>query len=181
MKEQLGHLMVDIETLGTKSNSVICSMAAVNFSLETGEVGRTFYRTIDIQSCLDLNLKIDGSTLKWWLTQNTIAICDLLENNIELPVALENFWSWFKNNRLDGVKVWGNGSRFDLGLLGDAHVACGMVLPWKHSDERDVRTLVSLRPKIKESMHFDGVKHNPLDDCLHQIKYCCATYSDLKI
>lgn len=180
MKNNLNDLMVDIETLGTKSNSVILSMAAVNFSIDTGEVGATFYRTIDINSCLNLGLKVDGDTIKWWLTQNDAAVCELLENNINLPVALENFWAWYKNNELDGVKVWGNGARFDLGLLSDAHAACGRIVPWKHNDERDVRTLVSLKPHIKDQTAFNGIKHNPIDDCLHQIKYCHATWIDLK-
>lgn len=171
--------MVDIETLGTKSNSVILSIAAVNFSMETGKIGEKFFRSIDIQSCLDLGLKIDGKTLEWWFSQSKEAQAKLFENPINLPMALENFWAWYKNNKLDGVKVWGNGARFDLGLLADAHEKCGRILPWKHGEERDVRTLAGLRPHIKETAVFNGVKHNPIDDCIHQINYCHATWKNL--
>jgi DNA polymerase III epsilon subunit-like protein len=68
--KKLGHLMLDLETLGNKSNSAILSIGAVEFDLETGETGREFYQRIDLQSCIDKGLIINGSTFYWWITQN---------------------------------------------------------------------------------------------------------------
>ena len=34
------HLMLDIETMGSKNNSAIVAVCAVEFNLDTGEVGR---------------------------------------------------------------------------------------------------------------------------------------------
>lgn len=50
----MNHVMLDIETLGNQSNSVITSLGAVEFNLETGETGREFWQNIDVQSCLDV-------------------------------------------------------------------------------------------------------------------------------
>ena len=74
-ENNLGHLMIDIETLGINisKNIVILSIAAVEFDLKTGELGREFYERVDIQSCLDLGMKVDASTLFWWLKQNPIS------------------------------------------------------------------------------------------------------------
>jgi len=40
MKKKMDNIMVDIETLGNKSNSVILSIAAVYFDLQTGKTGK---------------------------------------------------------------------------------------------------------------------------------------------
>jgi hypothetical protein len=177
--ENLGHLMVDIETFGSKSHSVICSLAAVEFDIATGQTGKTFKENIDVQSCLELGLKIDGSTLEWWLNQSNEARTGLLTCKMPLPLVINRFWSFFKNLCNDEMKVWGNGARFDLGILENATTACGMLIPWKHWNERDVRTLVSFAPEIKKEMPFEGVKHDAIADCMHQIKYCSAIYQQI--
>lgn len=186
MANNLKHLMIDIETMGTTSNSVICSIAAVQFDLKTGMVGHSFFDTISIQSCLDVGLKIDADTLKWWLGQSDKAREMLFVSNKPLPVVLIDFNTFLAETYgikeggnlpdIDSLQIWGNGSRFDLGILGNAFRSCGMPIPWLPWNERDVRTLVSLAPQIKKQTEFEGVKHNPLHDCLHQIDYCSKTY-----
>ena len=57
------NVMVDLETLGNGSESVIISIGAVEFDPETGELGREFYKVVDAQSCVDAGLKIDASTV----------------------------------------------------------------------------------------------------------------------
>lgn len=84
------------------------------------------------------------------------------------------------NSHLGGVEIWGNGVRFDIGLLEGAYDACGFVNPWKFYNERDVRTVVADAPHIKESTVFEGVPHNPIDDAKHHIKYLVATKKYLK-
>ena len=59
--------MVDIETLGVSNNSVILSLAAVEFNKSTGETGKKFYKKISIESCLEAGLVIDADTLQWWM------------------------------------------------------------------------------------------------------------------
>lgn len=176
----LGHLMVDIETLGTGSNSVICSIAAVEFDLVTGQTGRIFQRYISIQSCLDAGLSVDGSTIEWWMQQSNEARLLLSTGLTTIEVAIRDFWCFFQNLGAEDLKVWGNGSRFDLGIIADGFRAVAMLTPWKHSNERDVRTLVSFAPEIKNNMPFEGTKHTPKDDCLYQIKYCSAIFKKLK-
>lgn len=173
------NIMIDIETLGTKSNSVICSIGAVEFDLTTGEIGREFYHRIDIQSCLNAGLRVTGSTIQWWLQQSEEA-----RNEIAMPggTFLTTTLQAFANPGLfnwANAKVWGNGARFDLGMLSDAYNACRLEIPWKHWNERDVRTLVAFAPEIKKNTVHTGVAHNALSDCYHQIKYCTEIYQQL--
>lgn len=170
--------MLDIETMGTSSNSAIVSIGAVEFNLETGEIGRTFYRNVDLQSCLDLGLHVEGSTVSWWLKQTQEARESLDKHmKYSLPVALLNLSDFIDKNN---YYVWGNSARFDCGIIADAYKAIQVNLPWRFFNERDVRTLVSFAPEIKKDYEFVGVAHDALADCIHQIGYCSKIYSTLK-
>lgn len=175
----LGHVMLDLETMGNSSNSVIASIGAVEFDIKTGETGREFYERIDIQSCLNAGLVVNGSTIKWWLGQSDAARAEICKAGDGLRNVLEKFKSFM--GCLDKVEIWGNGARFDIGILEDAYKATydEVILPWDFRMERDVRTLVSFAPNIKEHYPFTGTTHNPIDDCKHQIGYCSAIWQKL--
>lgn len=172
-------VMLDLETLGNKSNAALLSIGAVEFNIETGETGREFYQVIDLQSCLDVGLKINGGTFYWWMKQSNAARDAVCEKSASIQDVLKDFNIWMED-RVDKVNVWGNGARFDIGLLEDAYVACGYDnMPWYFRSERDVRTLVAFAPEIKANYPNIGVEHNPIDDCKFQIRYCHETWKKL--
>ena len=180
--KKLGHLMLDLETMGNASNSAIVSIGAVEFDINTGETGREFYELVNLQSCINKGLSVNGGTIYWWLQQSETArkqICKPSENLNNVLGQLQSFMSC-----LGDFQIWGNSARFDIGILESAYRALGhesITLPWNFRNERDVRTLVSFAPKIKEHYPFTGVEHNPIDDCKHQISYCCAIWQKLNI
>jgi len=168
-------IMLDLETMGKQSNSALVSIGAVEFNLETGETGREFYKVVDLQSCLDIGLKVQASTIYWWLQQTEAARKRICEKSEDIQSVLVAFNTWMLDC-VDNVKIWGNGARFDIGLLEDAYVACQFKTPWYFRSEMDVRTLVAFKPEIKANYSFTGVMHDPIDDCKHQIKYCVETW-----
>ena len=171
--------MLDLETLGRKSNAVIVSLGAVEFNLETGEIGREFFEVIDIQSCLDMGLTVEGSTLYFWLQASQQARDAICKDPQDIQTVLLRFDKWMRNC-VDKVNIWGNAARFDIGKLEDAYVVCGYHdNPWYFRSERDVRTLVAFAPEIKANEPMFGVEHNPIDDCKHQIRYCSKTWNKL--
>jgi hypothetical protein len=174
--KNLGHLMLDLETMGKRAGCAIVSIGAVEFNLETGETGRLFYKRVDLQSCLDVGLFIDASTLYWWLQQSNIARLELCKPAEYIQNVLEKFNSFLVS--LGDVNLWGNGARFDIAILEAAYFAIGKgeIIPWNFRNERDVRTLVSFAPEIKENYPFTGIIHDPIDDCKHQIDYCSAIW-----
>lgn len=174
-------VMLDLETMGNKSNAAIVSIGAVEFNIETGEMGREFYKVVDLQSCLDAGLNVNGSTIYWWLQQDDEARKRICEKGGLLYDVLSRFNTWMEDC-VDKVRIWGNGARFDIGILEDAYLAlqpCKLQTPWYFRSEMDVRTLVSFAPNIKANLPFTGVEHNPIDDCKHQIQYCSATWKKL--
>jgi len=171
-------VMLDLETLGNKSNSAILSIGAVEFNLETGETGREFYKVIDLQSCLDAGLKINGSTFYWWMQQSDEARKRICAEGEHVSTVLGAFNMWMKDC-VEKVKIWGNGARFDIGILEDAYVAVYLPIPWYFRSEMDVRTLVAFNPLIKANYPNSGVEHDPIDDCKFQIGYCHETWLTL--
>ena len=177
---EFNHIMLDLETMGKRSNSVIVSIAAVPFNLETGEISNdVFYERVGFQSCLNLGLKIQASTVLWWMKQNEEARNEICYGADDIQTVIEelnDFFSRLNNN----FQIWGNGANFDIGILQDAYHICGYNnLPWKFRNERDVRTLVSLAPHIKKQIINTGISHIPVDDCIFQINYCHAIYKYL--
>ena len=170
------HLMIDIETMGNESFSSIVSIGAVEFDINNGETGREFYVKIDLQSCIDEGLIMNASTVMWWLKQGEAARNELGTGEVEtLRNALFKFSDFFTED----YQVWGNSARFDLGILENAYSKIGKPIPWKFWNERDVRTLVSFSPDVKETFVFNGVAHNAIDDCKFQIGYCSKIWDRL--
>ena len=175
---EMTDLMLDLETVGTGANAAVLSIAAVFFCSDTGETGREFHMPVQLQSCLMAGLEADADTLLWWIEQEGAAKSLILEGQkYASPIALvlaefATFcWAQFGDSH---VKVWGNGPSFDCAILANCYkkIPCIEPLPWKHFNERCVRTVVDLAggQDFKTSIPFEGVKHDALDDCRHQIK-----------
>ena len=171
-------VMMDLETLSVRPGAVILVIGAIKFKRgerlnenidEKGlEKLDTFYRRIKIDSCTHAGLRIDSETEKWWNEQDEDIKYESLKNpdRVTLNQALIEFKDWFGNN--PRTKIWGNGSSFDCGILGEAYKIYGMEIPWKFWLERDLRTIMDIGcvracdlPQYK--------KHHALFDCYRQI------------
>lgn len=171
------HLMLDIETMGTESFSSIVSIGALEFDIETGKTGKEFYVNVDLQSCIDLGLIVNASTIMWWLNQNEQARKDLTERTtISIKQALSEFADFCNKD----YQIWGNSPRFDCGILQNAYNKAGIPIPWDFRKERCVRTLVSFNPSIKDNCKMKGTAHNALSDCYYQVGYCSEIWKSLK-
>lgn len=187
------HIMLDIETLGDESNSVITSIGAVQFDIETGETNKIFHEYISAASCMEQGLKMNPSTIMWWLKQTDEARAMLVEGDekgLNLVNALSRFASWLRTMGTPAEKlyVWGRGPRFDMGILADAYRATNLPIPWNTRNELCVRTMEFLYPNIKKETKpvdtghgSEGMGlHNATLDCKFQIAYVCKIFSACK-
>lgn len=170
------NIMIDIETLSTTMNAAILSVSACYFDPDTGEIGKTFDKQINLQSSLNARRDVNADTVIWWMGQSDNARGHFKTNAksetmTEVLTAFANFVD-------DRSLVWGNGSSFDLGILKTAFDKCKIPTPWKFWNERDVRTIVQVGHMLdfnpKQDMPFKGTRHNALDDSIHQAKYVSA-------
>lgn len=162
-------MMVDIETLSTRPNAAIISIAAIPFSAEKGtyspdqfyvEIGGDLYPN---------NFHIDPKTIAWWERQSIAR-----PTGNETPNdSLQHFQEYLIQQA--PIYLWANSPSFDLVILKEAFRF--YEIPWPHDfwNERDVRTIRALgtTPKFKPT-------HNALQDCLLQIHAVCNTLKEIR-
>lgn len=165
----MNNVMMDIETFGTDSNSVVVSISAVKFDINTGEMGDTFEVGLDIQSQLDNGAVIDGDTVMWWLSQSKEAQEQLTKlDAIKVKRALSNFNAFLY---ITPDALWGNGANFDNVIVRNLYKRHGIEFRVPFWADRCVRTYVDMNKIYTSNFKFIGTKHNGLDDCKHQIRY----------
>lgn len=177
----MNHVMIDIETLSTRANAVILSLAAVRFDPRTGqEADKWLCLKISIESCQDAGMGVDSDTLYWWTNQSQEAIRASFvgeKNSIPISVAIAEL-----NDFVDPETdyVWGNPANFDLTIVENARIALGWIVPiWNRRNVMCLRTLKNLVPDSVYKTTFEGVPHDPLDDCRHQNKQVVKIYNHL--
>lgn len=193
--ERFGDIMVDLETLGTRQDTIVLEISAVEFNRYTGEIGEVFDAKLDIDDQLSYRRSLSRETLQWWFKQDEAAIKNVFDDvggiKFETSTALFEFSNFVErcDNKCNSdsdrrvVKLWGNGSIFDLGILQNMYETCifKVKLPWKFWAVNDVRTIVDLNPDVKKNCEFDGTPHCAVDDCKHEIKYLVETLKTIKV
>ena len=179
------HVMLDLETMGKESNAAIVAIGACFFEPSTGEIGSSIHLPISLESSVAAGLSMDASTVLWWMKQNDDARFVLgHEECLSLFEATAYFCEWIGQfDNLPQLEVWGNGCNFDNVILRNAMVQQGLEPPWKFWQDRDVRTVVSLGEMVgvnpKDTLVFEGTKHNALADAMHQARYVSVIFAAL--
>ena len=159
----MSNIMLDLETMGTGSNSAITAIGAVKFSSKG--LGEEFYRVVDLGSCVDAGLTIDPSTVMWWMQQSDEARKALCKSPTKLDQALLDFNLFVGDSSV--AKIWGNGSDFDNVILANAYQKLNMPMPWRFYNSRCYRTVKNLLGGSTELVRV-GTAHNALDDAKSQ-------------
>lgn len=166
----MDHFSIDLETLDNKFSSAIISIGVQQFDPDTGKLGGTFYKEIDIDSAIKSGT-VSGSTLSSWASQSEKARRVFgKENKVPLATALDALATWMRGMSI-APKVWGNGATFDITILEHAYEKGGVGLkaPWNYTNIRDMRTIVDASNLTgTEWPARVGVHHNALDDAIYQ-------------
>lgn len=153
------HIMIDIETMGTRPTAPIVSIGAVAF--DGNGITRDFYRVVDLDSAVAGGAAIEPGTVMWWLTQSDEARAALTDDIAEpLSDVLEAFTLWATATAIDGV--WGNGATFDNVLVAEAYKRLDMLAPWPFWKDRCYRTVKNMFPAVE--LVRNGTHHHALAD-----------------
>lgn len=164
------NIMIDLETMGTRPDSAIIAIGAVEFDPVKKKMGSEFYEVIDLASAVEYGGVIDPSTVLWWMQQSDEARSAFERKSAPLPDVLIAFIRWSLTCAVKkDMLVWGNGSDFDNVILGSALRNCGVEQPWMFYNNRCYRTLKAQRPEIK--IKRGGTHHNALDDAKSQTEH----------
>ena len=171
------NIMLDLETMGTSSNSAVLTIGAVEFDKDLGITNR-FYEIIDLQSCIDRGFEITADSFYWWLRQSKESKDSLTEKkNIDIKDALINFQSFIGKN--ENIQIWGNGSDFDNVILRNAFKRFKINNPWSYYANRCFRTLKYSFPSLE--IKKAEVKHKSIDDAEYQAKYLIELIAKFKL
>lgn len=167
---------IDLETLSTRGDAAVLSIGVTAFDRMTGALGPRLHVNINIDDAIKHG-HVSGSTLAWWMQQEAAAKEVAFNGDSGLASALSALSSFI--GTLPGVRVWGNGATFDIGILEYAYKKIGVPPPWLFYNIRDMRTIVDLAEDMgfdKRSIVFEGTAHNAGDDSAHQARVISAAY-----
>lgn len=179
MSEQKLECMLDLETYGNSSNAVIISIGACHFEQHgTDARASTFECFVDPQSCVEVGMVMDVSTVNWWMGAECKTeeerekmdharrvLAEKLKMAIPLRQALHRFSAWLGEDK----PVWGNGATFDNVILRNAYKLAGIPCPWQFWNDRCYRTMKNRVPSAK--MQRVGVHHSAMWDAISQAEH----------
>jgi len=164
------HIMIDLETMGTRPDAPIVAIGAVAF--DANGITREFYANVDLGSAVNSGAKIDANTVMWWMQQDDDARAALVgkEDQYSLVGALVEFSKWMYIDRTAGV--WGNGATFDNVILREAYLRAAVPCPWPFWDDKCYRTVKGIYPDVP--LDRSGTHHNALHDARTQAEHLIA-------
>jgi len=172
------HLMIDLETLGTRADAVILSIGAVKFDPNSDRIDSdAFYASVSIDSNTEAGRHIDEDTLLWWFNQSVEAQKVFSEPKVVLGAALDDLAAWIGHS---DYQVWSNGADFDIPMLAHAYSTHGLNVPWKFYNTNCYRTFKKL-PFVKNAAKVGNpMKHNALNDAINQAQQLQEYYKAMK-
>jgi hypothetical protein len=162
----MNHIMLDLETLGTRPSSIVVSIGATRFDPNSGATGGRFYAVPNRIEQRMAKRTEENETLAWWARQEPEAQRVLVEDQEPVTDALWRL-ARFIGPGVQGV--WGNGAAFDNAILASLYQTFDLEVPWPFWIDRCFRTLKAIgKANDVKPPPFLGTPHNALDDALHQ-------------
>jgi hypothetical protein len=172
-------VMLDIETLSTRPESVILTLGAVKFDPWADEVAMDsgLYFRIDVDEQLALGRHVQEETIQWWGRQPAEVFEEAMGETGR--VGLEDMCADL-NRFLVGVNnIWCQGPAFDIVILENLYRQLVKPTPWQFWQIRDSRTLFGVHgdPRDKDRK----AAHNALMDCYYQAIGVQEVYKKAKV
>lgn len=159
-------VMLDLETLSTRPESVILTIGAVKFDpfSDFVDVERGLYYRVDVDEQLALDRHVLESTVEWWGNQDAEVREEALGDSDR--VSLEDMTRGL-NRFLVGVEnIWCQGPAFDIVILENLYRQLTKPTPWQFWQISDSRTLFKAHGDPRDKNR--AAAHNALMDCYYQ-------------
>jgi hypothetical protein len=172
-------VMLDIETLSTRPESVLLTIGAVKFDPWGDDVDTDhgLYHRVNVDEQLELGRHVQEETVQWWGNQPADVFEEAMgeSNRVSLAQMTADL-----NRFLVGVEnIWCQGPAFDIVILENLYRQLIKPTPWQFWQIRDSRTLFGVHgdPREKDLK----AAHNALMDCYYQAIGVQQVYKTAKI
>ena len=176
MEQKSKHAMIDIETLGVKSDAVVLSVGAVKFT--EFSLGEQFYIELNLDEEISTDATMSAETLVWWLERRKkfeVSMLNTTGDEQELPnrQKLQQLLDFVD----DCEYFWSKGTNFDFPILENCLSRYALEPTWKYYKLRDFRTLQAL---YKSDRIVPLNTHSALSDAINQAKEAVAIFGDIR-
>jgi hypothetical protein len=159
-------VMLDIETLSTRPESVLLTIGAVKFDPWGDDVDTDhgLYHRVNVDEQLELGRHVQEETVQWWGNQPADVFEEAMgeSNRVSLAQMTADL-----NRFLVGVEnIWCQGPAFDIVILENLYRQLIKPTPWQFWQIRDSRTLFGVHGDPREKGRTGA--HNALIDCYYQ-------------
>lgn len=160
------HIMLDLETLGTRPGCQVLSIGAAAFG--PAGVGSDFKVNLTVEDQSAAGLHASPDTVRWW-SERPPEVWEAARYDAKpTAVALGMFSDWVRGlGQRRKIRVWGNGANFDQPVLDAVFAAFDTSKPWEFWNERCHRTLKNLYKHV-EAPSAPVVAHDALHDARAQ-------------
>jgi hypothetical protein len=172
-------VMLDLETLSTRPESVILTIGAVKFDPYSDliDVDRGLYYRVNVDEQLAMDRHVLDSTIEWWGNQDAEVREEALGDSDR--VSLEDMTRGL-NRFLVGVEnIWCQGPAFDIVILENLYRQMTKPTPWQFWQISDSRTLFKAHGDPRDKNR--AAAHNALMDCYYQATAVQQIYSTVGI
>lgn len=168
---------IDTETLSLRHDAPIISIGVQQFDRDTGKMGKSFYRAINLDSAIKVG-RVMASTLEWWMKQSEEARKVFSDpDRFTLATALDEMCTFIRSQ--GGVpRVYARGPAEDIAWIRHSLDVgtVGLGEPWHYQNVFDLRTLIDIMRIDEHSFKPVGTKHNALDDAKWQAMVIASAY-----
>lgn len=168
--------MLDLESFGNGKNACVVQIGACYFDRVSGEIGKTFKVNVDARSSVESGADMDADTVYWWLSQSREAI-DSVTSDPKLTIV--DSFNQLNAFLINAESVWSHAT-FDFVIVQETFKRLGIKPTFSFRTARDIRTLVNLANITVSKTPREGLHHDALEDCKHQVKYCVEAMNKLK-
>jgi len=180
------HVMIDLETLGTRPDAAVLQIGVTTFRLTAGggETCSIEGWLVNIGSALALGASVDMDTLTWWQAQSPEIREELFVrgNRLDIDDVFDKILAALdRGEEIEGY--WSHGAGFDLAILDWYHrrIYGTAFVPYKLA--RDTRTLWWMAKAIgwTPAPWPDGLlRHDARNDALVQARDVISAYEALE-
>lgn len=181
-------IMLDLETLSTRTDAVVLSIGAVSFTPDG--LKESFYKVLNSTDQAAAGRHVDDGTVAWWAKQSDEArkvLTESADQREDVEYALGEFCEWVLNQgTLNTIRMWGCGSDFDNVIMADLLRTNDVAQPWRFWNNRCFRTWRDMATRQLGSVEAKSCKpanlcaHNALADAEAQAREMIALFNALE-